>query len=229
MPPLPPAELRAEVRTELWDAIMMVRGGPRQRQDPLTVSEADFPEWAKDWQALRVVLVKPGLRAALDRLAPGGRDRRETLALLRRCADGATLDEIVTALRRMHDRYEGAVRVRDVLSAALVDELLEAAEVPDPGSTGGDPRLRFDDATHTATLDGRAVRVPNPAAYAAFKAIATAGGRVVPASDLNGLPGLRHKRIDRLLADLPATLRKCVKSKPSLGRWLSLPPVKNRP
>jgi hypothetical protein len=208
----------------LFELLLMVRDGGLVE---------DARAWAAKWYKLgsHVATHYPGV---LDRVDPTRHEfRPEALDMLRLCASGATVDKIAEALAKW-DVYT-ANGVRTAL-AGLDDEIRAAAKLtpappptPLPATTAPVERLHFDDLTHTVTLDGEAVRVDNPTAYVAFQVIAKAAPAVVKADDLDGIPGLRHKRIDRLLADLPPVLRECVKSQPSLGRWLSLPPAKNRP
>jgi hypothetical protein len=85
-------------------------------------------------------------------------------------------------------------------------------------------RLRFDDQTHTAHLDGKAVQISDPKVYTVYKTIVKACPLPVTAQAIQlQVPGCRgDKKIRTLLRCLPETLRRTILSNTS-GYWLQLP------
>jgi hypothetical protein len=87
-------------------------------------------------------------------------------------------------------------------------------------------RLQFDDMTHTVTFDGIPSSGLDPEAYKAFKAIMNANGEKVTHNRLANVPGLKGKRLDRVLKRLPPKLRRMIRTRPGSGTWGELPPSK---
>src|SRR5262249_48130739 len=89
------------------------------------------------------------------------------------------------------------------------------------------PRLAFDDATFTVTLDGTPYAIGDPKTYRLYKANARA--RQPPETDAplrKQVPGLNGRHaVPRRLKDLPGAVRATVHTS-TAGHWLQLPPGK---
>ena len=91
-------------------------------------------------------------------------------------------------------------------------------------------RLSFEDASRTVALDGMADSAPlDPVAYQLLKALGDGGrcGSWIPRSDLVG-PGLKGKKMARVICALPSRWRKLVTTRSGSGGGycLTLPPRK---
>jgi hypothetical protein len=91
------------------------------------------------------------------------------------------------------------------------------------------PRLRFDDAALTVTLDGQPYPSIDPVPYRLLRALHEAGpDRIVRGTALLGLHGLKGKKLSREWNKLPAELREIVRGSGGKGYWLELPPQTSR-
>jgi hypothetical protein len=105
--------------------------------------DLDFVTWAERWLAVgqfiaagRDLGAELDLRAALDRLDPTRHESRpEALRLLRRCADGATVDAVAAKLGGLPTYVANGIR--EAL-AGVDGELLAAAKLLPAEAAGSD-------------------------------------------------------------------------------------------
>jgi hypothetical protein len=102
---------------------------------------------------------------------------------------------------------------------------LDGEGVPLDGTAEAEARrLAFDDDTHTVTLDGVPHKVSDPKAYEVYKTICRRDGATITKREIGGkvkrVAGA--KAIPKLIAALPAAVRRTVRSGPA-GYWHDLP------
>jgi hypothetical protein len=105
--------------------------------------DLDFVTWAEGWLAFgqfiaagRDLRAELDLRAALDRLDPTRHESRpEALRLLRRCADGATVDTLAAELKGLPTSVANGIRAA---LAGVDGELLAAAKLSPTAAAGPD-------------------------------------------------------------------------------------------
>jgi hypothetical protein len=120
---------------------------------------------------------------------------------------------------------------------------LDWESIPDPCDWSGEiafearhavglqDRLVIDRQANTITLDGTCYADLHPNAVRVVAALMDAGAvggeRKLSAKELlQRLPGCNHENtLRRWLDNLPTPVRKCVKGRPGVGRWLELPPL----
>jgi hypothetical protein len=93
-----------------------------------------------------------------------------------------------------------------------------------------DSRLRFDETTFTVHLDGTAIRIDHPNAFALYKVLAAQKGMPITRRGLRKHDSRFRgdKTIPRLRGKLPRILRDTVKSS-NAGYWLHLPVRRTNP